>query len=91
MKNVSTEVDLPPIVVPLLKLRLPELEQEGLETDGAEGKDVFFNGQFIGVVKEPKKFVNRIRERRRDGELPEQMNIRDYSDFQTILISTERG
>jgi len=70
---------------------LKELEQEGLEITGAEGKDVFFNGQFIGVVKEPKEFVDRIRERRRDGELPEQMNIRDYSEFQAILISTERG
>ena len=70
---------------------LKELEQEGLEIDGVEGKDVFFNGQFIGVVKEPKDFVNKIRERRRDGELPEQMNIRDYSEFQAILISTERG
>ena len=70
---------------------LKELEQEGLEINGVEGKDVFFNGQFIGVVKESKDFVNKIRERRRDGELPNQMNIRDYPEFQVILISTERG
>ena len=85
LSRISTEVNLDE------EKFLKELEQEGLEIDGAEGRDVFFNGQFIGVVKEPKEFVDRIRERRRDGELPEQMNIRDYSDFQTILISTERG
>ena len=85
LSRVSTKVNLDE------NKFLKELEQEGLEIDGAEGKDVFFNGQFIGVVKEPKEFVDRIRERRRDNELPEQMNIRDYSDFQIILISTERG
>jgi len=85
LSRVSTEVKLDE------NKFLKELERSGLDPIGLEGKDVFFNGKFIGMVKEAKKFVDQLRERRRDNELPEQMNIRDYSDFQTILISTERG
>ncbi len=67
------------------------LEAEGLDKDGVEGKEVFFNGKFIGSVKEPKKFIEKIREKRRDNELPVQLNIRDDNYFQVILISTESG
>ena len=101
LSKVSTEVDLDE------EKFLKDLEQEGLDRGdmkkknilsspqkreklGTE-KDVFFNGQFIGIVEKPKEFVERVREKRREGELPIQMNIRDYSEFQNILISTERG
>ncbi len=70
---------------------LKELEAQGLNKEGIGEKEVFFNGEFIGSVNEPKEFVKKIREKRRDGELPPQMNIRDDQNFQLILISTEPG
>jgi DNA-directed RNA polymerase subunit B len=70
---------------------LKDLETEGLEKDGVEGVDVFFNGRFVGVVKNHDEFVNKIREKRRSDQLPILLNIREDSDLQNITISTEPG
>ena len=70
---------------------LKDLESDGLEKEGIEGIDVFYNGRFIGVVKTPDDFVKKIREKRRFGQLPIQMNIREDKDLQNITISTESG
>jgi len=67
------------------------LESEGLEKEGPEDTEVFFNGSFIGSVKNPKEFAEKIRKRRREGMLPIQMNIRYDTYFQIVLISTEPG
>ncbi len=66
-------------------------ELEGLDKKEFNGREVFFNGKFIGSVDNPVDFVEKIREKRRSGELPTQMNIRNDDNFQIILISTERG
>ena len=68
-----------------------ELVNEGLDLEGIEGKEVFFNGIFVGSIKNSEEFVKKIREKRRRGELPVQMNIRDNPYAQLVLISTERG
>ena len=70
---------------------LKDLEAEGLDKEGVEGTDVFFNGIFIGSVKDPKDFVTKIRERRRANQLPSQMNIREDEDLENVTISTEPG
>ena len=70
---------------------IKDLEKEGLSIEGVEGSDVFFNGVFIGSVANPEEFVTGIREKRRKGELSEQMSVRDYSEFQTVILSTEPG
>lgn len=85
LSKVSTRVELDE------KDFIKELEKEGLNSEGIEGHDVFFNGVFIGSVKNVKEFVSSIREKRRTGKLPLQMSIRDHSDFKIILISTEPG
>lgn len=68
-----------------------DMESEGLDKEGVEGTEVFFNGIFIGTVKSPEEFVKKIREKRRNAELPIQMNIRYDPNFKHISISTEPG
>lgn len=70
---------------------LRDLESQGLDKEGSEGTEVFFNGRFIGGVKDVDGFVKGIREKRRNRELPIQMNIRNDPYFQNIIISTEPG
>ena len=70
---------------------LRDLESQGLDKEGLEGREIFFNGRFIGSVKNPDEFVKGIREKRRDGELPIQLNVRNDPYFQNIIISTEPG
>lgn len=68
-----------------------ELEDLGMDKEGVEGTDVFFNGRFIGVAKDKNEFVRQIREKRRSNNLPIQMSVRDDVRFNIILISTEAG
>ena len=70
---------------------LKELESLGLNKEGVKGREVFFNGRFIGSVENYEEFIQEIREKRRKSELPLQMSIRDDESFQTISISTEPG
>ncbi len=67
------------------------LELVGMEKEGFEGTDIFFNGKFIGSVKEPNEFVRKIKEKRRAGEFPIQMSVRNDTGFKIVLISTEPG
>ncbi|MCK5624861.1 DNA-directed RNA polymerase subunit B [Candidatus Pacearchaeota archaeon] len=70
---------------------LKELESLGLNKEGVKGREVFFNGRFVGSIENHNDFVQEIREKRRNNELPLQMSIRDDESFQTISISTEPG
>jgi DNA-directed RNA polymerase subunit B len=68
-----------------------DLEKEGLNKEGIGLVDVFFNGRFIGSVNEADNFVKKIKEKRRDNSLPEQLNVRNNQNSGIILISTEPG
>jgi len=68
-----------------------ELENLGMEREGFDGADIFFNGRFIGSAKSPDEFVKRVKEKRRKGEFPIQMSIRNEPGFKIVLISTEPG
>ena len=70
---------------------IKDLEALGLDKEGIEGREVFFNGIFIGSVKDHTNFVKKMREIRREGKLPYQLNVRDDENFQNVLISTEPG
>ena len=70
---------------------LKDLESMGLDKEGVEGREVFFNGIFVGSVKDHIDFVRRVREMRRDGKLSYQLNVRDDEGFHNVLISTEPG
>src|SRR3972149_3698188 len=70
---------------------MKDLESLGLDKEGIEGREVCFNGIFIGSVKDHLDFVKRAREMRREGKLPYQLNIKDDESFQNVIISTEPG
>jgi len=70
---------------------LKDLETMGLAKESVKGREVFFNGMFIGSVNNPEEFIREIREKRRNNELPAQMNIRNDEGFEVISISTEPG
>lgn len=67
------------------------LKEIGLDTENIEGSDVFFNGLFLGNSQKPEEFVQKIREMRREGQLPIQLNVENDSDYKIIKISTESG
>ncbi len=85
MSKISTRVELD------WEKFIKDLQGMGLETEEQNEIDVFFNGKFIGSVKNASDFVKRLREKRREGQLPIQMSIRDELGFKTVLISTEPG
>ncbi len=70
---------------------LNDLESQGLDNQGVSGTDVFLNGRFIGTVGMAEEFVKNMKESRRDGNLPLQLNVRIDTNFETINISTEAG
>ncbi len=72
---------------------IKDLEKMGLkkETENEKEADVFLNGIYVGSVENPTDFVGKIREKRRAHELPEQLNVRNSDNFNTVLISTEPG
>ncbi|MBT3405086.1 DNA-directed RNA polymerase subunit B [archaeon] len=70
---------------------IDDLKTDGLDSAGVEGEEVFLNGLFIGSVKSPEEFVSKIREKRRSGTLPLQLNISYNNGLHIVIISTEPG
>ncbi len=83
LSRVSTRVEID------TKKFLKDLQAEGMKEEGEF--DVFFNGLFVGCVDDARKFVSALREKRRSGELPEQMSLREDENYRNVLISTEPG
>ena len=72
---------------------LEELEKEGMTRNSRSQteRDVFLDGKFIGSIMDYAKFVKRVKEKRREGILPLELNIKDDHNFDAVLISTEPG
>jgi DNA-directed RNA polymerase subunit B len=68
-----------------------DLVDIGLNEEGIEGVEVFFNGKFLGNTENPGEFAKKVREKRRAGELPNYLGIRNNEDFNLVLISSETG
>lgn len=89
LSRVSTRIELDEAKF------MKDLESIGLKGENAENNvsdiDVFFNGIFIGSVENPETFVSKIREKRREGHIPIQLNVRNAKNFKTVIISSEPG
>ncbi|MEK6827324.1 MAG: DNA-directed RNA polymerase subunit B'', partial [Nanoarchaeota archaeon] len=85
LSKISTRVELDQ------EKFMKDLESIGMEREGFEGSDVFFNGRFIGNVKDKNDFVKKIKEKRRTAQLPIHMSVRNDPRFDYVLISTEPG
>ena len=70
---------------------MKDLESLGLDKNGDKKFEVFFNGIYIGSIDNPNEFTKKIIEKRRAGELPIQLNVRNDINFQNVSISTEPG
>ncbi len=53
--------------------------------------DVYLDGKFVKTINNPEKFVNEIRDRRRKGLLPYQLNVGYYSLSNEIRVFTDNG
>lgn len=85
MARVSTRIDLDE------EKFLKELKSTGVDEENTEGTEVFFNGTFIGNVNSPEDFIGNMKDKRRGGELPIQMNMKYDPHFGEVSISTEPG
>ena len=52
---------------------------------------VYINGELIGSVNDPEDFTNQMREKRRAGEVSDEMNITYYNDTDEIYIFNDPG
>ncbi len=66
-----------------------KLTEFGLNKD--EGEDVFFNGKFIGLVKSPADFAKKVRQLRRQGNLPKELSVRHDPLLGHLTMSSEVG
>jgi len=67
------------------------LEKHGLDRGGSPGVDVFFNGMYVGSVKDKEEFMRNVKEARRKGEFDIELSVACNEDTETIVLSTEIG
>lgn len=70
------------------KLMLSEMVKK---EEGTDGYLVFMDGRIIGMVKDAKEFVNRIRHKRRTGSISPFISVSVNNDFEEININTDSG
>ena len=73
------------------KSAVKKFESIGLKKDLPKGSDVFLNGKFIGFVERPGEFAKKLREVRRNKELPVELSVRHDERLDQVTISSEVG
>ncbi|MEM2956409.1 MAG: DNA-directed RNA polymerase subunit B [Candidatus Pacearchaeota archaeon] len=53
--------------------------------------DVFFNGKAIGKVDNPEEFIAKLKEKRRNQELPIELSIKYDKNKDAVLLTSETG
>ena len=71
------------------KAVIKQVQTLGLNEEN--GKDVFFNGKYIGMAKDAELFAQIVRKERRSGKINQELSITTDSPAKTIIISTEVG
>jgi len=66
-------------------------EKNGVDKEGKNGTDIFYNGRFIGSVVNHEEFINFVKEKRRTELLPIELSIRLDKKLDNLFISTEIG
>ena len=83
LSRISTALDLDE------KALIKKIYDMGLNDEN--GRDVFFNGRYIGMAQNTEDFVKAVRNSRRKGQISEDLSIGSNSPARTIVISTEIG
>jgi len=65
------------------------LKDTGMKEEGKV--DVFYNGRFVGAVDSGVNFARDLKERRRKGDLPIEISIKEDKFLDTVFLSTEVG
>jgi len=71
-----------------------KLHELGLKEMGAESEastKVYLNGDLVGVVTEPSRFVERVRDERRKGDISGQINLRFDEDMNEVIVNSDEG
>ncbi len=90
-KNLSLLAKISTTVVDFdNKTIIKKLGDLGLSKE-ENGKDVFFNGNFIGFVTNQSEFIQKLKNARRAGELPKELSVRWDDLLDQITISIEVG
>ncbi len=89
MAYISVGSDVADVEEALLSLKLSPLEGTSLED--RKGVYVYLNGRFTGLHSNPELLVTRLRDRRRRGELSDEVNIAFYTDTQEVQVNCDAG
>ncbi|MFP4142097.1 MAG: DNA-directed RNA polymerase subunit B [Thermoplasmata archaeon] len=65
------------------------LQEMGSGTEG--GSKVYLNGDLVGVVEDPEKFVEDVRSSRREGQVSEQVNLRYNEKMNEVIVNSDEG
>ena len=68
---------------------LKVLKDNGMTEDGT--LDVFYNGRFVGAIKDSENFIKAIKEARRTGNLPIEISIRFNESLDSVFVNSEIG
>ena len=86
LAKISTRADLED--KELIKLLIELGMKKEMESSGS---DIFFNGRFIGHIENPLELITSLKKKRRTGELPLELSIRQNKALDNLLLSTEVG
>ncbi|MBT3866101.1 DNA-directed RNA polymerase subunit B [Candidatus Woesearchaeota archaeon] len=53
--------------------------------------DVYLRDVFIGQIESPKDFIKKVKEERREGRLPDSVNVGYNKDLNEVVIETSKG
>jgi DNA-directed RNA polymerase subunit B len=89
MAYISVGSDEADVEEALLSLKVYPLE--GISLEDRKGVYIYLNGRFTGIHSNPELLVTRLRDRRRRGEISDEVNIAYYADTQEVQVNCDAG
>ncbi|NWF95396.1 MAG: DNA-directed RNA polymerase subunit B [Candidatus Thorarchaeota archaeon] len=90
MAYISVGTDEESVERALLKADVEHIERlKGKR--GTKGADVFLNGRLVGIHAAPQVLVKVIRQKRRAGEIDNEVNIAYYEDTREVQVNCDAG
>ena len=89
MAYISVGSDEAEVEEALLSLKVTPLGETPVAD--RKGAYVYLNGRFVGTHSKPELLVARLRERRRRGELSDQVNVAYYEDTNEVQVNCDAG
>lgn len=90
MANISVGTDDEEVENILYNLGVVNV-QDTKSIPNSEKVNVFLNGKLIGYVRDPVSFTKQVRDRRRAGEINDEVNIAYYKDIREVQVNCDSG